>query len=98
MDDPRPAANPRSVAAAVARCARFVHCIRRPDAARLESESYDTYKKGFEVRFAAASPADLNQLRRLLSGAGLKPGRPYKKANRWIQPVYGRAAVGLFDH
>ena len=55
-----------------------------------------TYKKGDEVRLVAHSEAELRTIRRLLRAAGFKPGRPFRKAKQWRQPVYGRAAVARF--
>ena len=76
---------------------RWTYCIRRPSAARQKRETHEEYKKGYEVRFSVASAAELGQLRRWLRGLGLRPGRPYTKANRTIVPVYGKQAVDLVE-
>ena len=51
------------------------------------------YKRGWEIRLAAASQAELRQLRRLLRLAGFTVGRPFRKVNRIVQPLYGREQV-----
>jgi hypothetical protein len=76
---------------------RWTYCIRRPNSARRKSETHEEYKKGYEVRFSVASAAELRQLRRWLGSLGLRPGRPYTKANRKIVPVYGKQAVDLIE-
>lgn len=55
-----------------------------------------TYKKGYEVRFVVASPAELREVRALVQRLGFRPGMPFSKHNRIVQPVYGRAAVDWF--
>jgi hypothetical protein len=69
--------------------------IRRPNPKRLR-EGHERYKKGWEVRLVLTSWLELRQVRRELSAVGLKAGRPYRKATRWVQPVYGREAVAFF--
>lgn len=76
---------------------RWTYCVRRPNSDRLKKETHTTYKKGYEVRFSVASAAELRQLRRWLRSVGLRPGRPYAKANRKIVPVYGKQAVDLIE-
>ena len=48
------------------------------------------------MRLTANTGAELLTVRRLLRAAGFKPGRPFRKAKQWRQPVYGRAAVPRF--
>ncbi len=55
-----------------------------------------TYKKGYEVRFSVASRAELRQVQQSLGALNLKPGEPFSKRNRIVQPVYGATAVGNF--
>ena len=54
------------------------------------------YKKGYEVRFVLSTKTELNQARQWLSQMGFKPGKPFAKHRRVVQPVYGRAAVEWF--
>lgn len=77
--------------------AAFLRCgyIRRCDADRRGRDG-QSYKKGFEVRFVVGSPGDLRVVRRLLEEVGLRPGRPFRKHGRLVQPVYGRAVVDWF--
>ena len=69
--------------------------IRRYDPDRRAREGQG-YKKGYEVRFVLASEEDLPVVRRLLTAAKLRPGKPFRKHQRYVQPVYGRAAVEWF--
>ncbi len=71
-------------------------CYRGPNEKRRERDG-QAYKKGYEIRLTAASAAELRQLRRLLQAVGLSPGKPYRKARRFILPVYGRDAVERFS-
>lgn len=54
------------------------------------------YKKGSEVRFVLASQVEVRAVRRLLHAVGLRPGKPFLKNNRIVQPVYGEPAVEWF--
>jgi hypothetical protein len=54
------------------------------------------YKKGYEVRLVAESPAELRVISRLLRAAGFVPGRAFAKSRQWRQPVYGREQVARF--
>jgi hypothetical protein len=56
----------------------------------------DAYKKGYEVRFVLDSEKNLQEVRRLLTAAGIRPGKPFRKHQRYVQPVYGRSTVGWF--
>jgi hypothetical protein len=69
--------------------------FRWQDSERLAAEGR-SYKKGDELRFAAATRAELAEIRRLLRAAGFKYGRPYRKAKEYRQPVYGREQVARF--
>jgi hypothetical protein len=52
-----------------------------------------SYKKGYEVRFLLATMREVREARDVLSAAGLRPGKVFRKHNRYVQPVYGRAVV-----
>jgi hypothetical protein len=83
---------------AVRELARLFHrngYVRRPNRARRKAAPRD-YKKGYEVRLVANSNAELRSIRRLLRAAGFKPGRPFRKARQWRQPLYGRQVVAAF--
>lgn len=54
------------------------------------------YKKGYEVRFALDSRDAVREVQRLLTTVGLRPGKPYRKYDRIVLPVYGRASVEWF--
>ncbi len=54
------------------------------------------YKKGYEVRLVAVSRREVAWLRRLLKQVGFKPGKPFQKHSRIVQPIYGRVAVEWF--
>ena len=65
---------------------------RVPDETRQE-EGWSAYKKGYELRIVVKSQDELRQLRKLLQDASIKPGKAYRKAQQWVQPVYGKLAV-----
>jgi hypothetical protein len=69
--------------------------VRRLDAERRREEG-PKYHKGDEVRLIARDDAELARIRRLLVQADIKPGSPYRKHSRIVQPVYGREAVERF--
>ncbi|MDX9719673.1 MAG: hypothetical protein RBU37_02930 [Myxococcota bacterium] len=54
------------------------------------------YKKGYEVRLLAGDDDDLQLIRSLIQRVGLKVARPFKKRDRWVQPLYGKQAVDWF--
>ena len=70
--------------------------MRRQDADRRAAEGYAAYKKGDEVRLVATSEAELACIRAELERAGFKPGRPFRKAGQYRQPIYGREEVARF--
>lgn len=65
---------------------------RVPDETRQE-EGWTAYKKGYELRIVVKSQEDLKRVRRLLQDARIKPGKAYRKAQQWVQPVYGKQPV-----
>ena len=69
--------------------------IRRYDPQRRAREGQG-YKKGYEVRFVLDSEAALQEVRRLLTAAKLRPGKPFRKYHHFVQPVYGRATMEWF--
>lgn len=58
-----------------------------------QDEGWSAYKKGYELRIVVKTQADLKQVRKLLKDASIKPGKPYRKANQWVVPVYGKQPV-----
>lgn len=65
---------------------------RVPDETRQE-EGWGSYKKGYELRIVVKSQDDVKKLRKLLQDSHIKPGKAYRKAQQWVQPVYGKQAV-----
>lgn len=82
-------ANPTSTLADYLRANSYT---RMPDETRQE-EGWSAYKKGYELRIVVKTQQDLRQVRRLLQDASIKPGKAYRKAKQWVQPVYGKEAV-----
>jgi hypothetical protein len=70
-------------------------CLRRPNPERRKAEKR-YYKMGYEIRLVANSPRELIELQRTIRAAGLKPGKPYAKVNRWVVPIYGRETMERF--
>jgi hypothetical protein len=70
--------------------------MRVPNLA-LRTDAPRDYKKGYEVRLVAKSQRELSTIRRLLKLVELRPGKPFPKHNQWVQPVYGRDALDLFQ-
>jgi hypothetical protein len=70
--------------------------VRRQNTTRLDAEGWWVYKKGDEVRLVAGLLTELAEMRRLLRAAGFKPGHPFRKGNRYRQPLYGRQQVARF--
>jgi len=55
-----------------------------------------TSHSGWEIRLAARSPAEAHKIVRLLKALGLTAGRPFRKGNRIVVPLYGESQVHLF--
>jgi hypothetical protein len=70
-------------------------CVRTPNPLRRQRDT-QTYKKGYELRFSVASPAELRLVQASLKALKLKRGEPYSTGSRLVQPVYGANAVGTF--
>lgn len=66
--------------------------VRKPREDRARDEGWETYKKGWEIRFRL-HPDEVGFVQSLISHAGYRPGRPYIKRVRLIQPVYGVEAA-----
>jgi len=71
--------------------------VRVADLERRKELSSKRYKKGYEVRIIVMGQEELTRVRELVKQAGFRPGRPFRKALRWAQPVYGKAAVEWFQ-
>jgi hypothetical protein len=65
---------------------------RVPDEDRQE-EGWSSYKKGYEMRIVVKSQADVRNVKRLLTDVHIKAGKPYRKAQQWVLPVYGKDSV-----
>lgn len=70
--------------------------VRRFDPERRKRVGSSLYKKGFEVRLVLTSEEELREARRLLEVVGLRPGKPFRKNSRFVQPIYGRSALDWF--
>jgi hypothetical protein len=70
--------------------------MRVPNLA-LRTDAPRDYKKGYEVRLVAKSQRELSAIRRLLKLVELRPGKPFPKHKQWVQPIYGRDALDLFQ-
>ncbi|TDD37862.1 hypothetical protein E1287_07340 [Actinomadura sp. KC06] len=68
--------------------------VRRPVVERQRDEGWETYKKGFELRFRLR-PSDVDMVRALIARAGFRPPNTYTKGARLIQPVYDPQLVTL---
>lgn len=71
-------------------------CFRIPNAERMK-EGYKKYKKGYEIRFTALNKSEQFSITRLLGKMNFKYGKPYKKRNRIIIPVYSKDAFIEFN-
>ncbi len=65
---------------------------RVPDEDR-QDEGWSSYKKGYELRIVVKTQTDVKNVKRLLADAKIKPGKPYRKAQQWVLPVYGKESV-----
>jgi len=70
--------------------------MRGPNHDRREEEPRN-YKKGYEIRLVANTQREITAVRRLLRQVGLKGGKPFKKNNQWVQPIYGKQAMDRFN-
>ena len=70
--------------------------VRRFSPKRRKRVGSFLYKKGFEVRLVLTSEEELREARRLLEAVGLRPGKPFRKHSRFVQPVYGKIALDWF--
>ena len=59
-------------------------------------EGHETYKKGWEVRLVLHSSTEVDEVRKLIERAGMRPGKVFQKHQCWIQPIYGREAAMRF--
>lgn len=69
--------------------------VRTPNPVRL-SEGSQIYRKGWEVRLVVDTPEELDEVRNALELVGFRLARPFLKAGRHVQPVYGADAVDWF--
>lgn len=70
-------------------------CLRAPDLKRRKSEGGE-YHAGYEIRLVAEDRQALKELRSMLAGVKLKPGREFKKGKRVVLPIYGKDQVVQF--
>ena len=69
--------------------------VRVVDRAR-RKEIGPLYKKGYEVRLVVKTRDELLEVRRLLRAVGFTPAATFRKHNRIVQPIYGKAAAEWF--
>ncbi len=96
MDRPSQALTEDSCRARLAQLFERNGYVRLPHEER-RRELGSKYEKGWEVRLVLNTQSELDEVRPLLERMGLKPGRPVKKSNQWVQPIYGKQAVDLFS-
>lgn len=70
--------------------------MRVPNIERRD-EDKQSYKKGYEIRIVVRTQRELVSVRQLLRQLELKAGKPFMKANQWVQPIYGKAALERFS-
>ncbi|MDI6767251.1 MAG: hypothetical protein QME52_10555 [Bacteroidota bacterium] len=71
-------------------------CVRFPNLKIQKSFGQNKYKKGWEVRLVAKTKDELYLIRQYLDDVGLKKGKPFKKGEQTIQPIYGKQAFNWF--
>ena len=64
-----------------------------PNEARRRAETWQRYKKGYEIRFRALDISEAAEILRLLRVVGIGAGRPYMHLGRPVIPVYGESRV-----
>lgn len=69
--------------------------IREANQQRRELER-TKYKKGWEVRLVAYDQLELDLMRGALAIVGFTVSNSFQKHSRFVQPVYGKAAVEWF--
>lgn len=69
--------------------------FRIPDK-KLHVKLGEDYKRGYEVRLVANDRKELKEINSLLTETGFKTGKPFKKNNKYVQPVYGKESVQKF--
>jgi len=67
--------------------------LRVPDEERRRTQTWQTYKHGYELTFNVRVRSELVQLQRLLKVVGVAAGRPYRADRGHVLPVYGTERV-----
>jgi len=62
-----------------------------------EAEVGGGMRHGIELRLAANSDEELEEVRKLLKSAGFSPGRPFRKGHGYRQPLYGPNAMRFVE-
>ncbi len=70
--------------------------VRRRNETRRDTETWQTYKKGDEVRLLAHSDTEFVELQAALAQLGFKAGAPFRKAQQTAVPLYGLKSVARF--
>ena len=69
--------------------------IRNP--LKWEQRKSNNYKKGFEIRFVSEDNVELKKIQDSISAIGFKVCKPFNKAGRIIQPLYGKEITLQFQ-
>jgi len=64
-----------------------------PDEYRRSTETWQTYKHGYEIRFSIRNRSDLTKVKSMLRVVGIDAGRPYRNAGGSVLPIYGASRV-----
>jgi hypothetical protein len=82
--------------AAVARLRElYAECgsVLVPDEARRRTETWQTYKHGYEIRFSIRNRSELTKTESMLRVVGIDSGRPYRTPSGNVLPIYGASRV-----
>jgi hypothetical protein len=64
--------------------------LRVPDAAKLETDGSQKYKKGYEIRFIINNKKELKSLQTAISSLGYTVSKTFIKNGQNVQPLYGK--------
>ena len=67
--------------------------LRVPDEACRRTETWQTYKHGYEIRFSIRDRSELTKIEGLLRVVGIDSGRPYQVSGGSVLPIYGASRV-----
>ncbi|MBI3194153.1 MAG: hypothetical protein HYZ34_06775 [Ignavibacteriae bacterium] len=70
--------------------------VRTPDKKLQTTQGTQKYKKGYEIRLTVYSADELESVKKKLRLYNVTYGKPFKKARRFIIPIYGKDTVKRF--